>query len=201
MRTIWTGCGVKSRLAGKPVDGTCGPATLHATALLTFQVAGLGVEPDSGADVAMPGQAPRACLERLRPAEPADQGECLRIWRETWPEAFSGRPLPPDEEFFRQTLGEEIFVVPGDRGLAGFVSLWLEEPFVHFLLVDGRYRRQGVGEALLRLAISRLPPPVHLKCAPGNAGALAFYARMGCTEVERVEAPGNAYVRLRLPEG
>jgi ribosomal protein S18 acetylase RimI-like enzyme len=149
----------------------------------------------------MLGQAPRACLERLRPAEPADQGECLRIWRETWPEAFSGRPLPPDEEFFRQTLGEEIFVVPGDRGLAGFVSLWLEEPFVHFLLVDGRYRRQGVGEALLRLAISRLPPPVHLKCAPGNAGALAFYARMGCTEVERVEAPGNAYVRLRLPEG
>lgn len=201
MRTIWTGCGGKLRLAGKPVDGTCGPATLHATALKTFQVAGLGVEPDSGTDVAMPAQAPRACLGRLRPAEPADQGECLRIWRETWPEAFSGTPLPPDEEFARQTLGEEIFVVPGDRGLAGFVSLWLEEPFVHFLLVDGRYRRQGVGEALLKLSISRLPAPVHLKCNPANARALAFYARMGCSEVERVDTPGNSFVRLRLPEG
>ena len=168
---------------------------------IKFQVASLGVEPDSGADVAMPGQAPRACLERLRPAEPADRAECLRIWRETWPEAFSDTPLPPDEEFFRQTLGEEIFVVPGDHGLAGFVSLWLEEPFVHFLLVDGQYRRQGVGEALLRLAISRLPPPVDLKCGLGNAEALAFYARMGCTEVERVDTPGNSFVRLRLPEG
>lgn len=98
-------------------------------------------------------------------------------------------------------MGEEIFVIPADNGLAGFVSLWLEEPFVHFLLVDGRYRRQGVGEALLKLSILRLPAPVYLKCNPANARALAFYTRMGCTEVERVEVPGNAYMRLRLPAG
>lgn len=201
MRTIWIGCGAKSRPAAKLVDGTCGPATLRATTRTQFQVAGLGAEPDNDADTVMPAQAPRACLERLRPAEPADQAECLRIWRETWPEAFSDTPLPPDEEFFRQTLGEEIFVVPDDHGLAGFVSLWLEEPFIHFLLVDGRYRRQGVGEALLKLSIARLPAPVHLKCNPGNVRALAFYARMGCIEVECVNAPGNSFVRLRLPEG
>lgn len=192
----------------RPVDGAWQTATLPAASRQVCECgtgAALSAEEDHGSKDEAPNQSvsqgPRALLAALRPMQPGDEAECLRIWRETWPEAFSEQSLPADEEFFRQTEGEEIFVVPSETGLAGFVTLWLEEPFVHFLLVDSRFRRQRVGEALLKLSISRLPAPVHLKCNPANVRALAFYARMGCTEVERVDTPGNAYVRLRLPEG
>lgn len=141
----------------------------------------------------------KGCFTGTRKAEIDDMGECLRIWRDTWPEAFPQIPLPEDEVFFQLSSGEEIYVVQAGQGLAGSVTLWRSEPFVHFLLVDASHRGQGVGRLLLATAIAELPAPVHLKCHPNNTTALSFYQQIGCTEVERVEADAAPYVRLCLP--
>ena len=140
----------------------------------------------------------------VRPALAADLAACAALYeagqREIHPDRDPGAWSPAG--FAAATAGEEVSVATLPAGeVVGFVSLWRPEPFVHFLHVARDWRRRGVGEALLRHALTTVTGTVDLKCLPGNRGALAFYRRLGWTEVERDITDGLPHVRLRSPRG
>jgi ribosomal protein S18 acetylase RimI-like enzyme len=105
---------------------------------------------------------------------------------------------PVEANFSEQTSGEEIFVALIDGAVAGFVSVWRPEPFVHFLVVGETHRRCGVGSALLNHAVAVLGTPIDLKCEIHNRAVCAFYEQRGWREVERIEDGQAPYIRYRF---
>ncbi|WP_080417206.1 GNAT family N-acetyltransferase [Burkholderia ubonensis] len=54
-------------------------------------------------------------------------------------------------DFDAQTEGERLLVAEDDSGqLAGFVSVWEPDHFIHHLYVHRPCHRRGIGRALLR---------------------------------------------------
>src|SRR5262245_55874809 len=85
------------------------------------------------------------------------------------------------EDFARQTAGEELWTAsdaPGG-GIAGFVSIWRADAFVHHLIVAPAHQGRGAGGVLLAFAIDTLGGRAGLKCSDFNGGARRFYERMG----------------------
>jgi RimJ/RimL family protein N-acetyltransferase len=78
----------------------------------------------------------------------------------------------------------------------GFVSVQLQESFVHHLYVHPDFRGQGVGRALLTSLESWLPTPWRLKCVRANHRALAFYLALGWHEIGEGESRDGAYAIL-----
>ncbi len=81
------------------------------------------------------------------------------------------------------------FVVRDVKGIAGVALCWTSA-FVKDIAVDLRWRRRGLGEALLLLVFgefaARSAPAVELKVDSDNpSGAVRLYRRMGFEIVER----------------
>jgi ribosomal protein S18 acetylase RimI-like enzyme len=58
-----------------------------------------------------------------------------------------------------------------------------EEPELHRIYIDQRFRSQGVGAALIEALHARLQPDTYiLLVVKGNDGAIRFYERQGLTE-------------------
>jgi ribosomal protein S18 acetylase RimI-like enzyme len=137
---------------------------------------------------------------RVRPAVPADLPACAALFEAGQREIHAGNEgdwLASD--FARAVEGEEVFVAMAAEGrVAGFATLWRPDNFVHFLHVSAASRRRGIGRKLLAHVRASVGGPLELKCAPDNAAALAFYARLGWTATERDLAGAFRYVRMRL---
>lgn len=100
--------------------------------------------------------------------------------------------------FSRDTDGEAIFVYVGESGeICGFVSVWTESSFIHHLYVDSRFRRLGLGSALLQSLESWLPKPWSLKCLKANSVALEFYLARGWHHAGSGESDDGPYWLLR----
>jgi ribosomal protein S18 acetylase RimI-like enzyme len=123
---------------------------------------------------------------------------CERLWHVSWPDLFPGRPSNPDAAFRPHVEGEDIYIARRGGMIAGFVSIWRPDAFIHFLIVDGAWRGQGIGTALLAHALAEMAPPVYLKCGLMNTRAQGFYAARGGREVERVEGGEEPYIRYRF---
>ncbi|MCM2371944.1 GNAT family N-acetyltransferase [Aporhodopirellula aestuarii] len=109
------------------------------------------------------------------------------------------RMRPELRDFKSVTEGELIFVaVDDDLGVAGFVSIWRPDSFVHHLYVARTMQRRGVGTALLQSLDSWLPRPWTLKCNCKNTSALAFYESLGWTIAEQGESEDGLYLFLKL---
>jgi FkbM family methyltransferase len=136
---------------------------------------------------------------RVRPAVPADLPACAELLEAGQREIHAGTAGGWLASYFAQAVeGEEVFIaVTAENTLAGFVTLWRPEGFVHFLHVSAAFRRRGIGRKLLAHVRASVDGPLELKCAPHNAAALAFYARLGWTETERDLAGASPYVRMR----
>ena len=86
------------------------------------------------------------------------------------------------------------------RGTApsrGFVSIYLPERFIHSLYVHPARHRQGIGQALLDLALRRCGGRAELKCQEGNRGACAFYTRLGWRPVDWGWSTAGPWIRFR----
>jgi ribosomal protein S18 acetylase RimI-like enzyme len=117
----------------------------------------------------------------IRPYGAQDGRDCARIYAEARREAFSW--CAPErfqpEEFFTDSIDEQIHVALIDDRVAGFLSLWTAGHFIHLLFVDPAHFRQGIGARLLDHATVLLAPWAWLKCQAQNERALAFYRSRG----------------------
>ncbi|MDB5150025.1 MAG: family N-acetyltransferase [Mucilaginibacter sp.] len=79
------------------------------------------------------------------------------------------------DDFDVHTRDEDIWVAVFGRDVAGFIAIWAPDSFIHHLYVDPAYRAQGIGKALLAMAVENYPKPLRLKCLAKNELALTFY--------------------------
>ena len=137
----------------------------------------------------------------IRPFEPSDAPACAEIFDRAW---HAGHPYAPrviDEAVFSKETAEEVqFVAVGENGaVAGFVSLYEPQGFVHHLYVDPAMHGRGIGKALLAHAVAKAGGTATLKCQARNAAALGFYRRLGWVEVAAGVSEFGEWVALRSP--
>lgn len=94
----------------------------------------------------------------------------------TWVEPMRFR----HEDFFSHTQGELLWLAQTPDGeIAGFMTLWVPDDFVHMLYVSREWQGKGAGTALLQ-ALPHWPRHGYrLKCLVNNTGAKAFYTMNG----------------------
>jgi RimJ/RimL family protein N-acetyltransferase len=101
-----------------------------------------------------------------------------------------------------QTVDESIWVAqaPHDE-LAGFVSLWEPDHFIHHLHVAPTHQRHRVGKMLLQALPQWEVHRYQLKCLLRNEKALAFYAACGFMTVGAGEGEDGSYLLLERKAG
>lgn len=103
------------------------------------------------------------------------------------------------EDFDTSTEGELILVAMIDKAIAGFISIWEEDKFIHNLFISSTFKRQGIGRELINEAIKAVGLPLTLKCVKANTNALNFYLSQGWTIEE--ESTGDEPYYLMKYEG
>lgn len=125
----------------------------------------------------------------IQKAKKEEYDELRKIFLATRQEDFKW--LEPDsikiEDFDTSTEGELILVAKINSKIAGFVSIWEEDRFIHNLFVSLSFKRHGVGKALIEESIKAVGLPLTLKCVKANLSALNFYLSQGWTIVEEVK--------------
>ncbi|HZT19986.1 MAG TPA: GNAT family N-acetyltransferase [Dongiaceae bacterium] len=135
----------------------------------------------------------------LREAQPGDIPACIRVFTAAARTAFPW--IPPEArgaDHFLESLGEEeLWVAEADGTIAGLVSIHLADAFIHHLYVHPRHHRQGIGRALLALALRRCGGHAELKCLEANRAACRFYAHLGWRAVDWGWSGAGAWIRFR----
>jgi ribosomal protein S18 acetylase RimI-like enzyme len=128
----------------------------------------------------------------VRPFRQADHDAVVALWRESFPDA------PPRNDPVRdiaRKLGvqPELFLVAVvDGRIAGSVMAGYDghRGWVHLVAVDPRYRRRGVGSALMRRAEALLDamgcPKLNLQVRPTTPEIVGFYESLGFEVEERI---------------
>lgn len=135
----------------------------------------------------------------VRPAEAADLPALRELFLRSRQETFVWQPPGVFQlaDFDEQTRDELLLVAEDTREqLAGFVSVWMRDHFIHHLYVDQRSQRRGVGGALLRALPGWQATRFRLKCLRRNESALAFYRACRFVEVGSGTADDGEYVLL-----
>jgi GNAT superfamily N-acetyltransferase len=136
----------------------------------------------------------------LRAFQPADRDACIRIIRLVQPPAYprQDRRASSCEDFDTVTRGEDIWVAQGDDAILGFVSIYRPAEFIHHLYVDPSRHRQGIGRALVTLALRQCGGHAELKCDEANRAAQDFYLAAGFRPVEWGWAASGPWIRYRF---
>jgi GNAT superfamily N-acetyltransferase len=117
--------------------------------------------------------------------------DCLN-GAEWLPAASRTRP-----DFARVSRGEVVHVAIADDGqMIGLVAVWTLENFIHHLYVAPGQRGRGTGRLLLASLQAWLLPPWRLKCVRHNHEALAFYGKLGWSEVGAGMSEDGEYLVL-----
>lgn len=98
------------------------------------------------------------------------------------------------EDFDSSTEGELILTAWIDGEIAGFISIWEEDKFIHNLFVSSEYKRCGMGKALINECINIIGLPLTLKCVIENKNALDFYMYQGWKIEEKVIGDESYYL-------
>jgi len=100
-------------------------------------------------------------------------------------------------DFDKDTEGEKILVAEDDGYLAGFISIWMPDNFIHHLFVYPDFMGKGIGKALLNSCIAMLDGPASLKCLTRNGKALNFYKTQGWIIEEESSDDAGGYYLMR----
>lgn len=138
----------------------------------------------------------------IRAIQSGEEAACADILTRAWNSAMPSKPrFVTAEQFLAETEGECVLVAHCQAHIAGFVSIWMPDAFVHHLYVDPSYQRQGIGAALLANA-ARIADGMELslKCQTENENALHFYQTLGFVEAgEQGDGEFGRWVRLKAP--
>jgi GNAT superfamily N-acetyltransferase len=103
-------------------------------------------------------------------------------------------------EFRRVTVAEEILVIEQADGVAGFLTFYRPDRFIHHLYVAPRHWRRGFGRALLGEALALLGGVAWLKCQSVNLRARVFYRGLGWIECPGGRDESGDWLWLRSPK-
>lgn len=141
----------------------------------------------------------------LRPKTAADVAALFDIWKRAV--LATHRFLTPDDyaEFCVQVEQlylplAELEVVEADGAVVGFLGM--SDSKVDSLFLDPAVHGRGVGRAVMEAVFAR-HPLVTLDVNEQNAGARAFYERLGFRQIGRsaVDSSGKPYPILHLERG
>jgi ribosomal protein S18 acetylase RimI-like enzyme len=129
---------------------------------------------------------------KVRSFEEQDEAAVIRLWQTVFPD---NPPWNVPAEDIRRKLAvqRELFLVGEYQGqivatvLAGYDG---HRGWLHLVAVDPRFRRLGVGRAMMAEAERRLAeigcPKVNLQVRAANETIVAFYRKLGYDVEERV---------------
>lgn len=124
----------------------------------------------------------------IQKAKKEEYDDLRRIFFNSRQENFNW--MEPDsinlDDFDSSTKGELILTAKINNEIAGFISIWEEDKFIHNLFVSSNFQRCGVGKALIGEAVKVVGLPLTLKCVKANENALNFYLSQGFTIEEEV---------------
>lgn len=115
------------------------------------------------------------------------------LFKKIFTDCFSSHPVFEDA-----VRGETVYAAFINDEIAGFVSVWQEDLFIHFLAVDEKYRKMGIGRMLLGHVEKTFGRPLSLKCLKANAGAVSFYTGYGFKAVSEGDCPDGRYICFLL---
>lgn len=99
-------------------------------------------------------------------------------------------------DFDKETTNEHILVIHFNNTVAGFISFWQQDNFIHHLYIAGEFQKKGLGTILLQALLGKTTSPVTLKCLEKNKHAIAFYEKNGFTKKATGIADDEPYVLL-----
>ncbi|MDL2404657.1 GNAT family N-acetyltransferase [Rhizobium calliandrae] len=105
-------------------------------------------------------------------------------------------------DFVIHTQGERIFVCEDRNGvIAGFLTLWEPDDFIHMLYILPEFQGFGAGKALLAALPEWPNRRYRLKCLVKNTRAIAFYRTLGFKIIGDGSSPEGDYKDMRLSGG
>jgi len=132
--------------------------------------------------------------------EERDRPELRNLYHNVKRDTFRWMGVPDNNEdtFDRDTKGEEILVIKKGDEIAGFVSVWLPDNFIHHLYVLKQYQRMGLGKNLVNAVRARLKGPLSLKCIEENVSAVKFYESTGWKAKSKGISDHGMYIVFEL---
>ena len=103
-------------------------------------------------------------------------------------------------DFEEETEEEYILVALEENIVIGFISIWVEDNFIHHLYIDEKHQNKGVGSKLLKAVVDKFGLPVRLKCLLNNVNAVEFYRKKGFEEKGKGATENGTYILLELPK-
>jgi ribosomal protein S18 acetylase RimI-like enzyme len=107
-----------------------------------------------------------------------------------------------EADFAAHTRGERVLVCQDNGGvIAGFLTLWEPEDFIHMLYIRPAFQGRGAGTALLEALPDWPMRPYRLKCLVNNKRAIAFYQGLGFRITGEGSSPEGDYKDMQLLPG
>jgi len=118
---------------------------------------------------------------QIRQFRKEDESELAAIYLKCRVRTFNWLPesIFRLDNFAEHTEGEVILVAIQGNEIAGFISLWVADNFIHHLYLREKFQGNGLGDLLLKEGLKGIGRPARLKCVVRNAKACAFYERRG----------------------
>lgn len=137
---------------------------------------------------------------KIRKYDTADIPTLANIYFYSRSETFTWMPDGTFKlrDFFPDTLGEEIYVILDGNDIAGFISIWVADNFIHHLYIDSKYQSKGYGKKLLQHALKTIGRPAGLKCVVQNKRAVEFYKKQGWKILEEATDVMGPYYLFSL---
>lgn len=128
----------------------------------------------------------------IRPYLESDETAVVELWREVFPDSPAWNR--PETDIQRKlSVQRELFLVATvgtqlvGSAMAGYDG---HRGWVYYVAVSPRYRRQGIGTALMRSVEERLArlgcPKLNLQVRASNQEVVAFYKRLDYEVEERI---------------
>ena len=137
----------------------------------------------------------------IRLAEDADKVALRKLFLASRQTTFSWAKISRFKlsDYDLETKGEKVIAAFCGLKLVGFVSIYMEDNFIHHLYVDGDFQNRGIGSALLKVAVSLTGFPLRLKCLEKNTRALAYYRSKGFVQKGKGVSEMGVYFDLEKP--
>ena len=103
-------------------------------------------------------------------------------------------------DFDRDTDGECIWVATVDNHPVGFISVWVQDSFIHNLFVHPSRLGIGTGSALLNASLKKIGRPASLKCLDKNISAKDFYLSRGWKIISQGKGPDGEYDLMQFTD-